>query len=335
MTTTIITSKLINKFYTKSEARYINAQGWAYVLYSMVPAGARYKKPGYGQNANVTEVTIFNKEQKDSLMKAVEKRAKQLRNKIGEGLDEWVKEQDAKEAAAKKAKREEDAIASMLKANDLGGIFTFINNNLRTGANTGKFTAKYDKSNGIDCIEENDKNGYSKSCPWTMVRRSFVIRIRKGWSIVKVGGLITFIKGNEIDENGMACEWVEQGKAIYEIYTVRGFLVRGEHIEAKNLEEAQRISAKHRADQLSRLIDERKKRAQRREQKANGTLMVTFQDSINSGNCRPGTMEFKRKYEAAIGHEAEEISINDLRKYSQQFGVVYYAERAISYAMRH
>ena len=240
MTTTIITSKLINKFYTKSEARYINAQGWAFVLTSMVPVGARYKKPGYGQNANVTEVTIDTKEQKEKFMKAYEKRVKQLRDRIGEGLEDWCKEQDAKEAAAKKAKREEDAIAAMLKANNLGGIFSFFINNFNTGANTGKFTAKYDKSNGIDCIEENDNTtGYAKSCKWTMVRRSFVIRIRKGYSLVKVNGIPTFIKGTEIDENGMACEWVEQGKAIADIRTIKGFLVNGKHIEAKNLKEAQ------------------------------------------------------------------------------------------------
>ena len=72
-----------------------------------------------------------------------------------------------------------------------------------------------------------------------MVRRSFVIRIRKGYSLVKVNGIPTFIKGTEIDENGMACEWVEQGKAIADIRTIKGFLVNGKHIEAKNLKEAQ------------------------------------------------------------------------------------------------
>lgn len=49
----------------------------------------------------------------------------------------------------------------------------------------------------------------------------------------------------------------------------------------------------------------------------------------------PGTQEFKHKYEEAIGHKATSISIADLRKYAKQFGVEYYAEQAIEYALNH
>ena len=87
--------------------------------------------------------------------------------------------------------------------------------------------------------------------------------------------------------------------------------------------------------QLARVLNERKRVERRAEQKANGTLRITFQDSLKAGNCRPGTSEFKHKYEEAIGHEAKDISIADLRKYGKLFGVEYYAERAIQYALRH
>ena len=54
-----------------------------------------------------------------------------------------------------------------------------------------------------------------------------------------------------------------------------------------------------------------------------------------SNNSLPGTQEFKNKYEEAIGHKATSISIADLRKYAKQFGVEYYAEQAIEYALNH
>ena len=201
---------------------------------------------------------------------------------------------------------------------------------LELGKNHGGIDAKIAEENGVECYEWKDYDGYSKSCNFTMVRRSFTLYLKKGYYIHIVGGLITFVRG-EIKRQGVACEWIEQGKAIADIKTVKGFLVRGEHIVAKSLKEAQRISAEKRNKQALSLLNARSKN-QLVYQKL-GNHMFTFEESLASGNCRPGTQNFKNRYEAAIGHEATEISLADLRKYGKKFGLEEYTERVIRYVM--
>ena len=201
---------------------------------------------------------------------------------------------------------------------------------LYVGANTGTISAHIAEENGVECYEWKDYDGYSKRCGYTMVRRSFTLNLKKGYYIYNLGGLITFVRG-EIKRQGVACEWVEQGKAIADIKTVKGFLVRGEHIVAKSLREAQRISAEKRSKQALSLMNARNKN-KLSYQKLIGH-MFTFEESLASGNCRPGTQNFKNRYEAAIGHEATEISLADLRKYGKKFGLEEYTERVIRYVM--
>ena len=201
---------------------------------------------------------------------------------------------------------------------------------LELGKNHGGIDAKIAEENGVECYEWKDYDGYSKRCNFTMVRRSFTLYLKKGYYIHIVGGLITFVRG-EIKRQGVACEWIEQGKAIADIKTVKGFLVRGEHIVTKSLKEAQRISAEKRTKQALSLLNARSKN-QLIYQKV-GNHMFTFEESLASGNCRPGTQNFKNRYEAAIGHEATEISLADLRKYGKKFGLEEYTERVIRYVM--
>lgn len=201
---------------------------------------------------------------------------------------------------------------------------------LNIGKNVGTLNAHISDKNGVECSESYDYDGYSKRCKFTMVRRSFTLNLKKGYSIYEVGGLITFVRG-EIKRQGVACEWIEQGKAITDIKTVKGFLVRGEHIVAKSLKEAQRINAEKRNKQALSLLNARSKN-QLVYQKL-GNHMFTFEESLASGNCRPGTQNFKNRYEAAIGHEATEISLADLRKYGKKFGLEEYTERVIRYVM--
>ena len=201
---------------------------------------------------------------------------------------------------------------------------------LELGKNHGGIDAKIAEENGVECYEWKDYDGYSKRCNFTMVRRSFTLYLKKGYCIHIVGGLITFVRG-EIKRQGVACEWIEQGKAIADIKTVKGFLVRGEHIVAKSLKEAQRISAEKRSKQALSLMNARNKN-KLSYQKLIGH-MFTFEESLASGNCRPGTQNFKNRYEAAIGHEATEISLADLRKYGKKFGLEEYTERVIRYVM--
>lgn len=203
-------------------------------------------------------------------------------------------------------------------------------NRLNTGSHLDELSAYIGRENGINCYESRDFDGYSKSCRFPMIRRSFSLYLKKGYNIHIIGGLITFVHG-EIKRQGVACEWIEQGKAIDDIETVKGFLVKGEHIVAKSLKEAQRINAEKRNKQALSLLNARSKN-QLVYQKL-GHHMFTFEESLASGNCRPGTQNFKNRYEAAIGHEATEISLADLRKYGKKFGLEEYTERVIRYVM--
>lgn len=205
-------------------------------------------------------------------------------------------------------------------------IYSYLN----VGTNTGTISAHIAEENGVECYEWKDYDGYSRSCGYTMIRRSFTLNLKKGYKIYNVGGLITFVRG-EIKRQGVACEWIEQGKAIADIKTVKGFLVRGEHIVAKSLKEAQRISAEKRSKQALSLLNARSKNQLVYQKLRNH--MFTFEESLASGNCRPGTQNFKNRYEAAIGHEATEISLADLRKYGKKFGLEEYTECVIRYVM--
>lgn len=136
----------------------------------------------------------------------------------------------------------------------------------------------------------------------------------------------------------MACEWVEQGRAIADIVTKKGYLVRGEHIEAKTLKEAKRINAEKRKQKALDLLNARAKRAQKAAEKRQrmeelAKYMFTFEDSLNAGNCRPGTQNFKNLVEKEVGHEVNEISLTDLRKYGKMFNLTYYTDRVINFVL--
>lgn len=256
-----------------------------------------------------------------------------------EYLDMLARKEAEKKKAEKAAKKAEKARAKELAyINDHIFIqnkrnseaYKQVINRLNTGSNLDELSAYIGRGNGINCYEDRDFNGYSKSCRFPMIRRSFSLYLKKGYNIYIIGGLITFVRG-EIKRQGVACEWVEQGRAIADIETVKGFLVRGEHIVAKSLKEAHRISAEKRSKQALSLMNARSK-DQLVYQKL-GNHMFTFEESLASGNCRPGTQNFKNLYEAAIGHEATEISLADLRKYGKKFGLEEYTERVIRYVM--
>ena len=281
-----------------------------------------------------------------SYIRGVLSRCKEIDTKglsLEEGVKMWLKyqkrlkkEQKAREKAEEKARKvyeaEQKRVSMMIDG--YFSVFGFIVSNLRTGENTGRICGHISDENNIVCDEERDFDGYSRSCQFAMIRRFFTLNIKKGFRVRNVGGLITFYKG-EFNRQGMKAEWIEQGRSIADITKHTGYLVRGEHIEAKSLREAVRINEEHRSMKLARILSKRKRAERREEEKQNGSLKITFADSLNAGNCRPGTQEFKNKYEEAIGHKAASISIADLRKYAKQFGVEYYAEQAIEYALNH
>ena len=251
-----------------------------------------------------------------------------LARKAAEKKEAEKAEKKAEKARAKELAYINDHIFIQNKRNS--EAYKQVINRLNTGSHLDELSAYIGRENGINCYESRDFDGYSKSCRFTMIRRSFSLYLKKGYNIHIIGGLITFVRG-EIKRQGVACEWIEQGKAIDDIETVKGFLVRGEHIVAKSLKEAQRINAEKRNKQALSLLNARSK-DQLVYQKL-GNHMFTFEESLASGNCRPGTQNFKNRYEAAIGHEATEISLADLRKYGKKFGLEEYTERVIRYVM--
>lgn len=283
-----------------------------------------------------------------SYIRGVLGRCKEIDTKglsLEEGVKVWLKyqqqlkkeqekEQKAREKAEEKARKayeaEQKRVSMMIDG--YNSVRGFIVSNLRTGENTGRICGHIADENNIVCDEERDFDGYSRRCQFAMIRRFFTLNIKNGFRVRNVGGLVTFYKG-EFNRQGMKAEWIEQGRSIADITKHTGYLVRGEHIEAESLREAVRINEEHRAIKLARILSKRKRAERREEEKQNGCLKITFADSLNAGNCRPGTQEFKNKYEEAIGHKA--ISIADLRKYAKQFGVEYYAEQAIEYALNH
>lgn len=236
-------------------------------------------------------------------------------------------EERAQQAAQKAVEKHEKEMNSRV---DRGTYYDAVRWGIKIGENIGEVTAQYADENGVKCREDYDR--YTRSCKWTMTRRSFMLNIRKGYRVRNVAGVLTFYRG-KFNRMGMACEWVEQGRAIADLRTVKGYLVRGEHIEAKSLAEAKKINAEKRARQALDIINQRARTAEKRDALAN--YMFTFEDSLAAGNCRPGTHSFKSRVEAAVGHEVETISLSDLEKYGKQFGLKCYTDRVINYVIAH
>lgn len=319
-------------------------------IYQRVETSYYNGRADFATRKEAQEVVALEVKEYQSYIRGVLRRCKDIDIKglsLEEGVKAWLKyqkqlkkeqkkEQKARERAEEKARKAYEAEQKRVSSciDGYNSVYGFIVSNLRTGENTGRICGCIADENNIVCDEERDFDGYSRRCKFAMIRRFFTLNIKKGFRVRNVGGLVTFYKG-EFNRQGMKVEWIEQGHSIADITKHTGFLVRGEHIEAKSLREAVRINEEHRAIKLARVLNKRKRAERREEEKQNGSLKITFADSLNAGNCRPGTQEFKNKYEEAIGHKATSISIADLRKYAKQFGVEYYAEQAIEYALNH
>lgn len=206
----------------------------------------------------------------------------------------------------------------------------------------------YGNKNQVICTEEDDWKGYAKSFGYPMTRRSFEVCVKNGYTIHLIGGIVTYIKGNRIDRLGMPCEWVKQGRAIADLQTVKGYLVRGQHIEASSLAEAKKISEKNRRKALPSLLAARlemKARIERRKAEMQKcaeeermmvdmvTREITFEDSLNSGNCFHGTDSFKKRLEEEVGHPVDSINAQDLLLYATKYGLKSYALRTIKYVI--
>lgn len=173
---------------------------------------------------------------------------------------------------------------------------------------------------------------YSKGCRFPKIVYRLEGTCKKGWTLHAVGGVLTFIRGKEIKREGQVCEWVVQGREYTDVMIKQGFLVRGEHIEASTLKEARKINARNRKAAAEALIAERAKINARNSKLEK--VVVTFEDSLNGGNCEPGTESFRKRVSADKGEEVEILSAKEVLLYGKKFGLEMYAKRAVASALK-
>ena len=349
-----VTAEMIRRALGKSCCAMLDIRGKEVRdIYQRVETPYYIGRADFATRQEAKEVVAQEVKEYQSYIRGVLRRCKDIDIKglsLEEGVKVWLKyqkqlkkeqekEQKARKKAEEKARKmyeaEQKRVSMMIDG--YFSVFVFIVSNLRTGENIGNISGHCANENDIVCDEERDFEGYSRRCQFAMIRRFFTLNIKKGFRVRNVGGLITFYKG-EFNRQGMKVEWIEQGRAIADIDTKKGYLVRGEHIEAKTLEEAKRINAEKRKQQALALLNARAKRAQKAAEKKQrmevlAKYMFTFEDSLNAGNCRPGTQNFKNLVEREVGHEVNEISLADLRKYGKMFNLSYYTARVINYVM--
>lgn len=255
-------------------------------------------------------------------------------------------------AQAKKAAREQKDWEIVMAKDDKirqrrgDGRFRSVMLNYRLYENLGGFTvAPNAEENKLNVSYENER--YSKSCIWTKHVYSYKLHLKKGWHFVGVGGLLTLYRG-KFNRLGMPCTWFEQKGWNYT--QVRGYLVRGEHIIAKSLNEAIAINQEHRRTMLRDALyklqrtREMRLRAQREKEeyakevaarKANAEAymdnVITFEDSLASGNCRPGTQQFKDNVENALGKEVDQLTVRDIIPLAIRFHQESYVQRIFNH----
>lgn len=232
------------------------------------------------------------------------------------------------------------------KKNDFAKKATMISDSLATARDISRYICMHsfnvgEHVEGFDFFIGDDNkievtnyySRYSSRCTYTKVSRFFTIYCKKGYKVKIIGGLVTFYRG-KIKRDGIKCQWVEQGKKISELKTVNGFLVKGEHIAAKSLESAKKISKENRTRRYLQILKQRRCDKTKKEQIKDESYKVTIQDSLNAGNCLLGTLQFKNRYENSICHTVRYITIHDLKKYANLFNVEIYANRVIDYLNR-
>lgn len=123
--------------------------------------------------------------------------------------------------------------------------------------------------------------------------------------------------------------WLEQSRGI-ELRAVEGFLIRGYHIQAANLEQARKKVLKVRAAALSVAVMARLKKREDREWKAGlQYIWVGKDDSIKAGNCPVGTERYREQLSVELGNEIGGIRADELLRHRDDA----YTRRAINAAI--
>lgn len=256
--------------------------------------------------------------------------------------DTIIKEHQAHKKAHKKA------IAARLREREEKKRACYIlNSTMQTGRHTDETRIEIGERVKLAVSCYYDKSIYSRSCKYAAAVYYRTATIPKGWRLVKVGGLATCVMSQYVDSHGdkyagelkasarhkcIRAYWHERtGRGYTDVVTVEGWLYRGYHVCCTSKAEAIRIVTEKRRGAAQDLLAKRKSAENERIKWAKiANVRVRIEDSLEVGNCLPGTMNFVEKYRAAVGYDAEDISIKDLKRYAEQFGVSYYADRIIN-----
>lgn len=150
------------------------------------------------------------------------------------------------------------------------------------------------------------RDSYARSCRWRPTHGDITVVISpRDLTGVRVrGGLPTRITGS-YSKDIKKCEWIEWDKETYRGKTtavkprwVKGFLVRDWHTES--LEEAKKTLASSKEIEkktaaIRKKLEKEKAAMCKEHEKAFKALLKTdlcFEDSVNAGNCKPGTIAF-------------------------------------------
>jgi hypothetical protein len=206
----------------------------------------------------------------------------------------------------------------------------YIEGYIKIGVNSESNKFVYGNENTIKVKTRQER--YSRRFSFPKIVYRIEGTCKKGWTLHAVGGVLTFIRGTEIKREGQICEWVVQGQVYTDTYIKKGYLVRGEHIEAKSLKEARKINARNRKAAAEALIAERAK-INARNNKLD-KVVVTFEDSLNCGNCEPGTESFRKRVSLEKGEDVEMLNAKEVLAYGKKFGLEMYAKRAVASALK-
>lgn len=140
-----------------------------------------------------------------------------------------------------------------------------------------------------------------------------------------VGGLV-ILDAAEIAPREYQAVWAEQARG-FDLKIVRGFIIRGHHVAADNLDRARKIATAARAKTLSTRIAERvRKNADR----ALNTVWVSVEDSLRAGNCGGATNSVASQIRRDLGGEVHAVRAD----YLLQVRNDHYARRAIAAAQQ-
>lgn len=210
-------------------------------------------------------------------------------------------------ALCKKRKQREDLKKEEALTPERGRILELLREVLRTLPCSGYSMGEVKEvmlNRGDYCVSMDFRNYYSKSCKWSPTHGHIRV-ILSPKDLLKtrvIGGLPTRLL-DAYSKSIRKCEWIEwekktnRGKVTsVSPKWVKGYLV--DEFHALSLEEARRQV--QRMKETQRLLSEELRISTKIEKltlKKAEKMKISVEDSIASGNCRPGTTEFIVRYD--------------------------------------